>query len=76
MEEIERLADRITVLRDGAWVGSSEASKLPMRELVRWMVGREVNQSAARAPVPIGEERLRIADSRFTITPDVTSFET
>ena len=62
MEEIERLADRITVLRDGAWVGSSEASKLPIRELVRWMVGREVNQSAVRAPVPIGEERLRIED--------------
>jgi len=60
MEEIERLADRITVLRDGAWIGSSTASELPVRELIRWMVGRDVNQAIAREPVPKGEERLRL----------------
>jgi ribose transport system ATP-binding protein len=65
MEEIEILADRITVLRDGAWVGSSMASDLPAGELVRWMVGREVGQVTARPPVSMGEERMRVA--RFSV---------
>ncbi len=39
MDEIERLADRITVLRDGEWVATRPAAGLPVPELVRLMVG-------------------------------------
>ena len=42
MEEISRLADRITVLRDGERVGTAPASELPPDELVRLMVGRDL----------------------------------
>jgi len=42
MEEIYRLADRITVLRDGVLVGTATPDALPPSELVRWMVGRDV----------------------------------
>jgi len=42
MEEIYRLADRITVLRDGERVGTAPARELPPGELVRLMVGREM----------------------------------
>jgi ABC-type sugar transport system ATPase subunit len=42
MEEIYRLADRITVLRDGERVGTAPASELPPDELVRLMVGRDL----------------------------------
>jgi ABC-type sugar transport system ATPase subunit len=44
MDEIYRLADRITVLRDGRWVGTAQASELPQKELVKWMIGREMNE--------------------------------
>lgn len=44
MEEIYRLADRITVLRDGRYVGTSDASQLPRARLVQWMVGRELSE--------------------------------
>ena len=44
MEEIYQLADRITVLRDGALVGTATADDLPPEDLVRWMVGRDVPQ--------------------------------
>ena len=64
MEEIERLADRITVLRDGAWIGTRPASELPISELVRWMVGREVIQDSSRAAVVQGKERLRVQGFR------------
>ena len=40
MEEIYRLADRITVLRDGKLVGTAPVQELPADELVRLMVGR------------------------------------
>jgi ABC-type sugar transport system ATPase subunit len=42
MEEIYTLADRITVLRDGRLVGTALTHELAPRELVRWMVGRDV----------------------------------
>jgi len=42
MEEIYRLADRITVLRDGERVGTAPAGELPADELVRRMVGRDL----------------------------------
>jgi ABC-type sugar transport system ATPase subunit len=42
MEEIYQLADRITVLRDGALVGTAPVADLPPANLVRWMVGRDL----------------------------------
>jgi ABC-type sugar transport system ATPase subunit len=60
MEEIERIADRITVLRDGERVGSAPAAELPIPQLVHWMVGRPVNQVFERETIEIGAERLRL----------------
>lgn len=39
MDEIERLADRITVLRDGERVATEPAAEIPVARLVRLMVG-------------------------------------
>lgn len=67
MEEIERLADRITVLRDGEWIGSAPAAELPVPKLIQWMVGREMNGQFSRpAPGP-GAERLRLEN--FSVFP-------
>jgi ribose transport system ATP-binding protein len=60
MEEIERIADRITVLRDGRHVGSAPARQLPMHRLIQWMVGREVDQQYPRHKPEPGGGRLRI----------------
>jgi len=46
MEEIARIADRITVLRDGKWIGMAPASDLPIPKLIQWMIGREVTEPA------------------------------
>ncbi len=62
MEEIERIADRITVLRDGRVVGMAPAAELPPAKLIHWMVGREVDQHFPRHLPHIGEERLRVQD--------------
>ena len=42
MNEIARLADRVTVLRDGKNVGTFDAAAISSDEIVRLMVGREV----------------------------------
>lgn len=67
MEEIERIADRITVLRDGRWIGTAPAAELPPAKLIEWMVGRELGgQFPRRSPHP-GNERLRLEN--FSVFP-------
>lgn len=60
MEEIERLADRITVLRDGKYVGTSLAKDLPIPKLINWMVGRDISEPIARSGKLSGEEKLSV----------------
>jgi len=60
MGEIKRLADRITVLRDGHFVGSAPAAELSADELIRWMVGRQMEQQFPRHLPQLGQQRLRI----------------
>jgi len=60
MEEITRIADRITVLRDGRLVGSVPAGELPERKLINWMVGREITEQFPRHTSIPGAEMLRI----------------
>lgn len=67
MEEIERIADRITVLRDGQWIGTAPSSELPIPKLIEWMVGREMEESAPRRAPARGPERLRLEN--FSVYP-------
>jgi ribose transport system ATP-binding protein len=55
MEEIFRIADRVSVLRDGALVGTWRASELGERELVQSMVGRELAAEPPSLPSPSSE---------------------
>ena len=71
MEEVYRIADRITVLRDGKRVGCETADRLPRDELLRWMVGRELSHQFPRRTSSPGGECLRL--DGFTVPdPDPT----
>jgi ABC-type sugar transport system ATPase subunit len=61
MEELERVADRVTVLRDGRRIGSAPASEVSPALLLRWMGGRD-------APEPY--RRAAPAPERFADLPD------
>jgi ABC-type sugar transport system ATPase subunit len=81
MEEIYRLADRITVLRDGHVVGTAARDDLPADRLVRWMVGREMVMEPTRPrerfdATALEVESLRVADSalRQRLLVDGVSF--
>ncbi len=41
LEEIFRLADRVTVLRDGKWIQTSRINEINKDDLIKAMVGRE-----------------------------------
>ena len=60
MEEIQRVADRITVLRDGRPAGTAAARDLPAEKLIQWMVGREMAQQFPRHGARRGAECLRL----------------
>ncbi|GAA4209392.1 sugar ABC transporter ATP-binding protein [Microbispora amethystogenes] len=61
LREIFDLADRITVLKDGARVTTTEASSLDTAGLVRLMVGRELDSYyPPRAADPPGEVLLSV----------------
>ena len=59
LEEIRRIGDRVTVLRDGAAVGTVPAST-PTDELVRMMVGRSITSQYPRATSTPGGALLHI----------------
>jgi len=60
MEEIYQIADRITVLRDGNYVGTAQKSELPRQELIKWMVGREISDQFPHRTATQNQERFRI----------------
>lgn len=54
MEEIFRIADRVTVLRDGTYIGTEAVKAINMQKLISMMVGREISQE--RMSIPKGKD--------------------
>jgi ABC-type uncharacterized transport system ATPase subunit len=60
LEEVMRIAERITVLRDGRVTGSRAVGDTSTAELARLMVGRELGAPPERARVERGRPILRL----------------
>lgn len=60
MDEIFRISDTITVLRDGEWIGTKPASELDDNSLIKMMVGRELTDIYPKEPAPIGDVILEV----------------
>lgn len=58
LEEIEAIADRVQVLRDGQSVACRPAAQLPRRELIELMVGRSLEEEFPKRDRSIGQPRL------------------
>jgi len=68
LEELPRIADRITVIRDGKAIDTRPLAQLPQDEMIRLMVGRSLDAHfpdlppvAADAPVVLAVEGLAAA---------------
>jgi rhamnose transport system ATP-binding protein len=62
MEEVFALADRVTVLRDGQYVGTRLVSEVNEAELIQMMVGRTIDQLFPKLDAQIGEPVLEVRD--------------
>jgi rhamnose transport system ATP-binding protein len=74
LEELDLIADSVTVLRDGRHVATRSASELSRAEIVRMMVGRPLETLfAERKASPRGPEALRVERlSREGVFSDVS----
>jgi len=75
LEEVQALADRYTVLRDGISVGDGTTADTTPAELARLMVGRQVNELYVRNPRTPGEVVLAVSDLAGATKPLTASFE-
>ena len=60
LEELSKLADRVTVLRDGSYVGTRHMSEVDRSELIRLMVGRELSAVFPKVTVEQGPVVLEL----------------
>ncbi|MBK9707388.1 MAG: sugar ABC transporter ATP-binding protein [Acidobacteria bacterium] len=60
MEELFEIGDRVTVLRDGGWIGTHNIAEVTKPELIRMMVNRELTQQFPKIKAPRGREVLRV----------------
>jgi len=68
MREIFRVADSVTVLRDGRLIGVREVARSSQEEIVRMMVGRDLTNMHERNRGQIGDVVLELTG---VTTPDV-----
>jgi len=62
LEEVFEQADRITVMRDGAWISTTLRDDMTINEAIRQMVGREVVEFYTRTQSNPGEVILQVED--------------
>lgn len=60
MEEIFRLSDRVSVIRDGKYITTLNTADTNKQELIRLMVGRELNETYPEREKPPGETIMKL----------------
>jgi ABC-type sugar transport system ATPase subunit len=75
LPEIFALADRVTVLRDGAYVGTREISEVSEGDLVSMMVGRAIDHLFPKVDVPRGGVVLEVKNLSYRDVVKDISFD-
>lgn len=60
LEEIFEICDRLTVLRDGEWVGTKRIDQIDREGIIEMMVGRKITDEFPKEVFQAGEEILRV----------------
>jgi D-xylose transport system ATP-binding protein len=69
LDEVFAIADRITVLRDGQSIVTLDTSKTAPGEVIRHMVGREINELFPRQVATPGEVLLSVDRLTVSVAP-------
>jgi len=73
MEEILRISDDVTVMRDGKWIATEPASSMTMDKIIKLMVGRELTSRFPQKKNRPGEVALEVRglSSQYTVVKNV-----
>jgi ribose transport system ATP-binding protein len=74
LEEVQQLADRYTVLRDGQSAGGGRVAGTPPEAIIEKMVGRSLHDLYPRVPHEIGPAVLEVTDLAGDPAPHGASF--
>lgn len=72
LEEFKHIADKVTVLRDGEITGTMPYSELSMEDIVRLMVGRDVDFTQYQRKILFKEEKLRVENIKNKYLNDIS----
>lgn len=75
LEEVEEIADRFTVLRDGATVGGGNLGEVPLEQIIEMMVGRSLDEVFPKEHHAIGEALLEVRALRGPALLQEASFD-
>jgi ribose transport system ATP-binding protein len=68
LEELPRIADRITVLRDGKAIETRPIAEMPQDDMIRLMVGRDVSAQFPELP-PVAPHAAVVLEVRDLVAP-------
>jgi ribose transport system ATP-binding protein len=60
LKEVFEITDRVTVLRDGAKIGTVRTADAEMQQLIEMMVGRELAEFYPKRDLPVGEVLMEV----------------
>ncbi|MCR1898459.1 sugar ABC transporter ATP-binding protein [Irregularibacter muris] len=60
LEELEHIVDRVMVLRDGQYITSMDYKETTLREIISYMVGREITEKFPRIEKEVGKKILEV----------------
>ncbi len=73
MDEVKRIADRVTVMRDGQYIDTLPAATTPMATIIQMMVGRELADQHRATGQASEDEVLRVTGlNRGSVIRDVS----
>ena len=74
LDEIFEISDRITIMRDGAYVATRDVDKITRGELIALMIGREMSQQFPERVSAAGGELMRAENISDGVLLDEISF--
>ncbi|RAK05199.1 monosaccharide ABC transporter ATP-binding protein (CUT2 family) [Halanaerobium saccharolyticum] len=74
LSEAKRIGDRITILRDGQHVSTNNIEDVSEEDIVRDMVGRDIDEQFPKIQIDRGEEILRVENLKRDDTVNDISF--
>jgi len=75
MDEIFKIADRITVLRDGEHIATKQADEVNINSLITMMVGREITEMYPQRCTTIGDVVLSVQNISYAGAYENISFD-